>query len=324
VIRTKLYTVLLMWVYCSLLTIEVAGQLQPQNSLYLVDLYQINPAYAGLDRSLSVNFNYRDQWGGIIQKPTQVYMNAHLPVYLIDGGVGVALHSDRIGPTNFTSFKVSYNRIQQYESGLLSGGLSLGYTGAQLNGNQLVTPEGIYQQGSIDHQDPILIENTIRGSSFNYNLGVFAASEVGEIGINYSNLFLPSLSLGESNLKTPGVMGLFVRKPYQINSLILYPSVYLKTDFTSTQIDLSCITKNGNVFGGLSLRGFSERSFDSLVFLLGLEMNTNYTLFYSYDLGISDLSTVHQGTHEVNLTLNLNKLIGIGLPPEIIYNPRNL
>ena len=108
------------------------------------------------------------------------------------------------------------------------------------------------------------------------------------------------------------------------NDFIFYPTILLKTDFQSYQTDLSWLAKSGSVFGGISLRGYSPDSFDSIVILGGIVVNQNYTISYGYDLGLSSLRRVSQGAHEININYNLNKLIGLGLAPEIIFNPRNL
>jgi len=300
------------------------AQLKPQNSLYLIDIYQINSAYAGLERSLSVNVNYRDQWPGIDQNPSHMYLNAHLPLYLFNGGAGISIQRDKIGALSFNSLKISYNNIRKTHFGIISGGLGIGFTNSSLDGSLLVTPDGIYQGGNISHEDPILIEGLGSGTSLDYDVSVFLGMESIEIGLSFSNLLLPSFNIDEVQISSPNVTALFLRKTLSIRELVLLPSFLLKTDWKSAQTDLSCLVKNGSVFGGLSLRGYSGKSIDSAVIIAGIELNQNYTLSYSYDVGISKLKTVSQGAHEINLNFNLNKLIGVGLPPEIIYNPRNL
>ena len=106
--------------------------------------------------------------------------------------------------------------------------------------------------------------------------------------------------------------------------MLLYPSLLLKTNFASYQSDLSCVAKSGNVFGGISLRGFNAESLDAVAIIAGIEFNKNYTLSYSYDVGLSQVGRLAGGSHEIHFNYNLNKLLGIGLPPEIIYNPRYL
>jgi hypothetical protein len=47
-------------------------------------------------------------------------------------------------------------------------------------------------------------------------------------------------------------------------------------------------------------------------------------LGYSYDLTRSSLNTVSNGSHELLLRYQLDKPVGQGQPPPIIYNPRSL
>lgn len=322
--RLKLLSILTTMALALIFSNSSYGQLRPQNSLYLIDLYQLNPAYGGLERSLNANFNYRDQWSGFDQNPVQLNVNAHLPLYLFNGGAGFSLQSDKLGGLSMNSFKVSYNNIKKTAFGIISGGLGLGFTSTRLDGSVLLTPEGFYENNVTEHNDPILISEGQRGNRLDYDLGIFIGMEALDVSISFSNLFLPKFNVQNINIKSPNIFNLFIRKPLFIRDLIFLPSLLIKSDFISTQTDVSCLIKSGSVFGGLSLRGYSKRSLDSIVFLGGIKINTNYTLSYSYDAGISSLRSISQGVHEVNVSYNLNKLIGVGLPPEIIYNPRNL
>ncbi len=300
------------------------GQAFPQNSLYLTDLYNINPAYGGLERSLSVNFNYRDQWSGVTSHPKQLYLNAHMPLYLFNGGVGVELQSDVLGALRKSSIQLSYNYITKSRLGLLSYGGSLGYVSTGLNGSQIITPDGIYLDGLIDHQDTRLSQQNLTGGNLVYELGAFIGNESYDFGLSIANFFLPERSVDGLTVENQEVMQAFIRVPLYKEEFIIYPSILLKTNFQSVQTDISCIVKNGNVFGGTSVRGYSRNSIDAVVLLLGFQMNSNYTISYSYDIGLNSLKNVSEGSHEININYNLNKLIGVGLLPEIIYNPRNL
>ncbi len=300
------------------------AQSSPQNSLYLIDLYSINPAYAGLDRSLSVNFNYRDQWPGIDANPRQFYVNAHLPVYLIDGGVGVDLSSDQLGALRFNTFSLSYNRITQTHFGILSIGGSLGIRSTQLDGTALITPEGIYNAGTIDHQDPFLTNSIDSRINLHSSIGIFIGTRNFELGLSVNNLILHTDRINDIATSNHDAIKLYGQAPFSFKGINFYVSLLAKTNFDVLQTDLSCITKSGNIFGGLSLRGYGKNSLDSVVLIGGIKINDNYTIGYSYDLGLSSLNTISQGAHEIHINYNLNKLVGIGLAPEIIYNPRNL
>ena len=84
------------------------------------------------------------------------------------------------------------------------------------------------------------------------------------------------------------------------------------------------VTYNDNIFGGASFRGYNSNSTDAVVIIAGYKLNERVTLAYSYDITLSELNRVSQGSHEIMLNYNLNKDIGKGRLPKIIYNPRFL
>jgi hypothetical protein len=90
-------------------------------------------------------------------------------------------------------------------------------------------------------------------------------------------------------------------------------------------MEFSVLTKyNENIFAGASFRGYRTESLDAVAFLAGFRLSEKLTLHYAYDLTISNLNAVSNGSHELLLNYNLGKPIGKGRPPKIIYNPRSL
>jgi type IX secretion system PorP/SprF family membrane protein len=258
------------------------------------------------------------------KKPKQFYINAHLPVYLFNGAAGFELYSDKLGLINTTGVNFSYNYVQVIPGGLISGGVRLGLEQNALDGTAIITPEGVYLPGSINHNDPLLPNTKESGLSPYWELGGFISHNYYDIGLTISNFFPGTAGIANLDLKSQAVASLFVQLPVYLGDYELLPSVLLKTDLDIFQTDISCLVKNGNIFGGLSLRGYNENSFDALVIIGGIKLNQHYTLTYSYDAGLNDIKNISQGSHEININYNLNKRIAIGLPPEIIYNPRNL
>jgi hypothetical protein len=97
----------------------------------------------------------------------------------------------------------------------------------------------------------------------------------------------------------------------------------LKSDFNETQIEASAMLRwRENMFVGASYRGFGERSRDAAVVFIGFKANEKTTLGYAYDLPLSALSIANRGSHELFVRYSLDKPIGVGKLPPIIYNPR--
>jgi type IX secretion system PorP/SprF family membrane protein len=299
------------------------AQNNAQHTLYMVDIYRHNVAYGGFDRSLSANFNYRTQWAGLDGQPNSVYFNAHLPVYLLNGGAGFSLSTDKSGGLRISEMQLSYNRVRSFGRGIVSFGGSLGLRQLGIDGGVIRTPDGIYQ-GGFSHEDPILFIDSQAGSHLNWNLAFFTKTDFFDLGLSVRNLFANATDIEGINFISSRQINAYGAIPFFVNDLEIQASLYMKTNLQQWQTDMSVIVKSGNVFGGLSIRGFNENSFDSAIFLGGVRLNEHYTLSYSYDVSLGGFSDFNQGSHEILINYNLNKLIGIGLPPEIIYNPRDL
>ena len=303
----------------------MSAQQAPQHSLYMIDQYNINPAYAGFDRSLSVNLNYRGQWTGLEGNPVQFYANGHLPIYLLNGGAGFSLRRDRTGLINRTEVSISYNTVISQQYGTFSIGGRLGLQQSRLTGDQLITPEGEYiSQVIFTHNDPILPENRISSILPTWTIGAFFRNNYFDAGLTITDFVPNRISIGDTGIANNKLASLYTQISLIIRDLEVKPSLLIKSDLNVHQTDLSLIVKSGSVFGGGSIRGFNSTSLESFVIIGGIKLNDHYTLSYSYDVGINEIRTVSQGSHEIHINYNLNKLIGIGLPPEIIYNPRNL
>lgn len=308
----------------SLVHSELDAQMFPQHSLWMVDKYQSNPAFGGLERSLSVNFNYRSQWNRIPGSPKTLYLNAHMPVYLLDGGVGTMVMSDKTGLLSTNVFKLSYNRVMAVERNIFSFGAAVGIESTRLDGPGAITPDGIYTGSIFSHEDLLLSEQADLGISPTYSLGIAAVTPFFQAGLAIHDLAFPAGKAGELIVRDDAVINLFASKNFSISDFLLISHLQFKSNLRNIQTDIGFLVKNGNIFGGINLRGYNRRSIDGISFIAGIKLNESYRLSYSYDLGLSTIGQFSSGSHEININFNLNRLIGIGLLPEIIYNPRNL
>jgi hypothetical protein len=75
-----------------LLAVPMLGQQAAQYSLYRLNKYAFNPAYAGLDNSLSMTGVYRTQWVSLPGAPVSQHFNAHMPlVHHWRRGIGISV-----------------------------------------------------------------------------------------------------------------------------------------------------------------------------------------------------------------------------------------
>lgn len=301
------------------------SQEQSRFTQYMFNKYSFNPAFAGLDGSLSLYVHYRNQWTDLEFSPNTIMFNTHIPVYALNGAIGLKVKRDEIGLFKDNSFSVSYNFVKDSNIGLFSLGMGLGYRKHDINGSLIITPEGQYGS-NIDHKDPILSNETFSSSGVIWDFGIVYLFNKIETGVSFSNLILNNLNYNLFNSYSNPDLKVFFQYNYSYSkSLNIKPSALLVTDFKATRIDISSVFDYyGKIFAGFSLQIDNKIKIAALGITTGTKINQNIRINYSYDIGLSQLKTLHEGTHELVLNYNLNKFIGSLKKLPVIYSPRNL
>jgi type IX secretion system PorP/SprF family membrane protein len=300
--------------------------------MYWLNPYAYNPACAGLDNTLIATGVYRQQWSGLKGAPVSQHVNAHMPLFFINSGVGLKIENDAIGAHRTTAVLASYDyQMEIGKEAMLSAGLSAGYLQYVLDGDMLRTPQGTYEQttGVFDHNDPDLPVGKVQAGTPVFEAGVFLRVRKLSAGVSVQPVFAPDIhSTASGSLRLKPARHYLMRVSYAINvheNLVLEPSIMVKSDITETQSEISVTMRyRENIFAGASLRGFGGSSKDAFVISGGLRLNDKTILAYAYDIPLSSLNTVNRGSHELLLRYSLNKTIGAGKLPPVIYNPRFL
>ncbi len=306
------------------------GQQPAQYSLYMMNQLNWNPAYAGLEHSLSVTGGFREQWVGLQGKPSTQFISAHMPLYIANGGIGIHLENDELGARQTTTAILSYNYQIFSDAGILSFGVRGGIMQYTLDGSRLRTPDGNYSEGVggviIDHEDALLPLGVISTTTNTFGAGVYFQSEKIEFGLGVRHLDEPVIAL--EGLEFPMKRAFFFNGGANLelnSSITLHPSFLVRSDLVQTQTDISLIARyNDNIFAGGAFRGYNTNSIDAATIIFGFKISENMNLAYAYDIPLSDLRNVSDGSHEIMINYNLNKRIGGGKPPRVIYNPRSL
>ena len=316
------------WVCLALL---LAGQLNAQHvsqySLYMFERYGINPAFGGMERSLAAALQYRSQWTGLLGNPETKMLNVHMPVYIWQGAVGMQAYTESAGAGNQTGLLLSYNYIAETQIGLFSAGVRAGIHQMSLDGTKLRAPDGIYEGSIIDHQDLNLPNSKVNGIAPIIETGVYYAGDAFEAGLSMTGYLPSGITLGQETVYKPKPTFHFFGEYFveYFEEISLYPAVYLKSDLTQTQAEISVRAEWRNLLSaGIGYRGFGNTNIDALLIAAGVRLSPKFFLYYAYDIGLSDLRITHEGTHELLIKYNLGERVGAGLPPRIIYNPRNL
>lgn len=311
----------------SLITTLSIAQQPAQYSLYMLNPLGWNPAYAGMENSLSITGVFRKQWTGLEGSPTTQNISAHMPLYIARGGIGINVENDEFGAERWTAGTISYNFQKELGSSILAIGASAGMIQRELDGSKIRTPDGEYiEPGNPNHNDPILPLNAETASVPTFGAGIYFINERLEAGFSVRNIAEGQAEFSTLTLSLKRNFNFNIGAHFDIGRMLsVHPYALLRSDLTQTQVDFSVILRyNDNIFGGASFRGYNSNSTDAVAILAGFKLSEKLTLAYAYDLTLSDLNTVSNGSHEISLNFNLNKRIGEGKLPPIIYNPRSL
>lgn len=302
------------------------AQQEQLNSQYMLTKYRFNPAYAGLDYSLSIDAMVRSQYTSIVGQPRMQYLSAHIPAYILNGSIGFEINRATEGALKHVAATGSYSHVQNLPFGFLSSAIRLGVLQTSIDGSQLRTQSGSYKPNTIFHNDPLLQNSNFSGLAPIWEIGAYLFMGDPQFGISISRSPSIKQSIGNAEIRLITHFDVFAEYRIRYNEqLHLLPSILIKSDINIIQTDISILSEiNGNVFGGVGVRGYNSDSFDAISVTVGMDLGRHYRLSYSYDIGLSELKRVNEGSHEILLNYNLKKIIGLGNNPKVEYNPRNL
>jgi len=318
-VKYLLFTIFLSFNIC------LVAQQAAQYTLIPFNVYAFNPAYAGMDASLNVTGVYRNQWSGLNGNPSSRNLNAHLPIYFLSSGAGVYFESESLGAETNLKLGASFNYVVNRKLGLISIGIRPSYIQKTLDGSILISPDGEYEGPVIDHMDPILPNNKIQESGFGLDAGIFISTDYFDFGVSANNIIENEFTFSGLTLFHQSTsFELYGNTAFDITqSIAILPYVFYKTDLVQHQIDIGTSISYEEMFtAGAGFRGYDEKTIDAVTFHAGVKMSDKLSLYYSYDLTLNQLASVSTGTHELVLQYNLNKRIGAGEKPRVIYNPR--
>jgi type IX secretion system PorP/SprF family membrane protein len=193
-----------------------------------------NPGYAGAEGKFCSTVMFREQWAGFGGQPRSILFNFHAPVPILYGGAGLTIFSDKLGFQSNTVARASYsfhryiNNIGTIGIGLQAGIISVGYS-----------PTWV----SIDpvDQDNAIPDNGVSQVTYDLGLGVYLKGNGYYAGISTTHITQSELqNVNYSNRRHYQIMGGYTWvMPFANGDFALDPSLLVKSDATSTQLDIN-------------------------------------------------------------------------------------
>ena len=276
------------------------AQQLPLYSQYLTNDFILNPAIAGTKAYFPLQLNVRRQWSGLgAIAPQTNTLSSHMPLANDEIGLGAIIMQDQTGPYSQIGLNLAfaYHVRLNDDNTHLSLGLSGLLTQHTLNQDELTfyNPDPDFEGGTFTKVVP------------DANFGAYLYSEKYSLSASAHQLF--EATFKESISSTFGdnsqVRHYFAHAAYRYNvfsDLVVEPSILAKlTEVGPAQFDINTrVIIDDSYWLGMSLR-----SSQSLVVLGGLNLGSLF-LSYSFDYGVSSLSSVAFGSHEISVGFNIN------------------
>jgi type IX secretion system PorP/SprF family membrane protein len=279
--------------------ISAFSQQEAQFSHNMFNHMATNPGFAGLNQAICAKLIARQQWMGFSDEknnkvsPQTILFSIDGNVNPLRGGLGLSIYKDKLGFEDNIGVKLGYAYHLNLGAGKLGIGLQVGLLNKSIDYSKFI---------AIDQDDPLLQNPTLQKTMIiDYGFGLFykipnklyAGLSSDQLAQTQSNFF-PSASpkLRRHYYLTGGYYYQLPNNPeWELN-----PSIFVKSDLTSTQFDINALVKYNNKFYG----GLSYRATDAVVVLLGMYFK-DFVFGYSYDITTSSLGSNGRssGSHEI-------------------------
>ncbi len=255
-----------------------------------------NPGYAGARGKTCFTLLAREQWTGYEGQPTTGLVSFNTPWKLVHGGVGGAIYSDQIGPIQYLGGKFAYAFRQALSIGDIGIGASFGAFNTAVDGDNWVTLDDPERRGEIDQT--LQMATDFSNVVFDMNFGVYFNTNKLYAGISTSQITQGNVGK-YSVARHYFIQGGYI---YDLNQNIsIQPSTFIKTDGVATQVDINVSALYRNmIWGGVTYR-FQDAIAPIVGFFKDIGPNGTLRVGYSYDLGINQLNSGHNGSHELML-----------------------
>ncbi|MCG8580559.1 MAG: type IX secretion system membrane protein PorP/SprF [Bacteroidales bacterium] len=283
-------------------SLDAVSQADMISSQYMNSQLMINPAYAGVRNSFSVNVLSRQQWMGIKDAPSTYAINVHSPLNKRMASLGASLLHYKNGPVQNSEFTAVYSYLIRLNHQMF---LSLGMS-AKISHYNI----GLSSLEVIEDNDPSFAQNIENSLKPNFGAGAFVYSPNFYFGVSMPQILNTELSQDETGgavLEVYRTAYLASGYAYSINKNVVVKPSFLARLRTSANhsfdVNVQMMYKN------LFWIGASYRTNNTFASLLNVQVSKSMAVCYSYDFSIGSQPSFNSGSHEISLTIDSNSFI---------------
>lgn len=278
------------------------AQIDAQYTQYWAVPGYYNPAAIGRTDFIDIHAVGRLQWTGIEGAPQSFTGIADMPFKFLEKrfGTGLVIHQESAGLFSTLNIGAQLAFIKKnFFKGDLNIGIQIGMFNETFKGTDVILPgDDDYHEGT----DEAIPTTDITGTAFDINIGAFYTHKWFWTGLSVMHATSPRISLSEESATEQRYEFQADRTFYFMggsnialkNTLIeLQPSFLVKTDTRFFTGEITARVRYRKFITG----GLAYRWKDAISIMAGAEYK-NFTVGYSYDYPVSNISKASNGSHE--------------------------
>jgi len=253
--------------------ITVSAQQDPQFSQNMFNKLANNPGFAGSRGNIATSVLHRSQWMGFEGAPTTQNFSIDAELPFLHGGVGLNVVKDNIAEFSNLALQASYAYRTELGVGQIGMGMSVGMYQSGINGGAL-KPAQI--------GDNAIPTGEVKGSGLDIGAGIYYNTQDFYIGLSSAHMTEPTIEWTDGqNFDLSRHYFLIAGYTHDLNrSLLLHPSIYLKSDGATSQLDINAnLIYNNKMWGGVSYR-----LDEGVIMLAGMNVNEDLRFGLGYDV----------------------------------------
>ncbi len=264
------------------------GQQAPQYSFNMFNHLAVNPGFAGANGGICAKGIYHNQWMGFENSPTTMVFSGDMALDNINSGVGLNVIKDDNGFNSNFYLNGNYAyRLKIGDDGDLGIGLSLGMLQNAISADW-TTPDMLNNPNGSADDDPLVPKQETH-ISFDAGLGAFYHTTFDKYnemyaGVSIAHLTQPTIT------SDAGAEGNYFPRTYYFTAGYYYtlpdgliqlrPSVFVKTEFVTTQASVNLTALYNQMFWG----GLTYRFNNDIAIIAGATLKNNLSFGVSYDI----------------------------------------
>ena len=253
--------------------ITVSAQQDPQFTQNMFNKLANNPGFAGSRGVIATSFLHRSQWMGFEGAPSTQNFSVDAELPFLYGGIGLNVVQDKIAEFSNLGIQASYAYRTELGLGQIGMGMSVGMYQNGLDGAKLKEA----QSG-----DPSIPEGIVNGSSLDIGAGIYYNTQDVYIGLSSAHMTEPTIEWPDGkDFNLTRHYFLIAGYYHEISPVLsLNPSIYLKSDGATSQLDINTnLIYNNKMWGGVSYR-----LDEGISLLAGMNVNEDLRFGLAYDV----------------------------------------